>query len=631
MSIKLLSGRYELIEKIGDGGMAAVYKAKDRLLNRYVAIKILKPDLAKDSNVIESFRKESQAAAGLTHPNIVSIYDVGRENNIHYIVMELVDGQTLNEIIGGKPMDPLKVIDYTKQIASGLAFAHKNNIIHRDIKPHNILVTPEGVCKIADFGIAKALNEGNNFKETSDDMIMGSVHYFSPEQARGGYVDAKSDIYSLGIVMYEMLTGNVPFDGDSPVSIALMHINEEMLPPSKVVNGISPGLEEIVLKAAAKYQVDRFADADEMISELEKVEISLSNPFKNQGMPAAGPHNGGEEEERRRAAAERERRRQEEEEKKKKRTRLIIIIIIAAILAAAAIFFVFARSNAEVEAPNLVGMTYEQAEDLAKEKGLEIRKGDEVYSDDYDPGLIVSQSPGAKTKVKKGKSIKVNISKGVENGSVPDVIGKSESDARKALEDAGFKVGEIKEEESEGEAGIVLKQDPAGGSSLKKGEEVGLTISKEIAIQYVKMPGLIGKSLEDAKQDLETAGLHAGNIGSEYSSEYGEDVVMSQQYERGAQVEEGSYVDIVISKGSKSNSVSIQIDYSAAANDTFTLTVESQDMDGTKTVIGSQQREKSNGGETVSVSGRGAGTVIVYFDGEIVRTYDVDFDNGTYF
>ena len=224
MGSRLLSGRYELLEKIGDGGMAVVYKAKDKLLNRFIAVKILRPEFTKDAAFVENFKMESQAAAGLTHPNVVGVYDVGREGNINYIVMELIEGRTLNDIIRDEaPMDYRKVIDITKQVAAALKVAHKNKIIHRDVKPHNIMVTNEGVVKLADFGIAKAVNDATL---STGSKIIGSVHYFSPEQARGNYVDERSDIYSLGIVMYEMLTGQVPFDGDNPVTVALKHINE---------------------------------------------------------------------------------------------------------------------------------------------------------------------------------------------------------------------------------------------------------------------------------------------------------------------------------------------------------------------------------------------------------------------
>ena len=269
---KVLAGRYELLERIGEGGMSVVYKAKDKLLNRFVAIKILKPEFIGDHKFIDSFRRESQAAASLSHPNIVNIYDVGKEGNIHYIVMELIEGRALSDYIKEQgPMPYPKVIAISKQIAAALSFAHKNHIIHRDVKPHNIMMTPNGTAKITDFGIAKAVNAATIVDST--DGIIGSVHYFSPEQARGGYVDEKSDIYSLGIVMYEMLTGNVPFDGDNPVNIALMHINGEMTPPSDLVSGIPPALEHIVMKCTDKYPVNRYASADELIEALNNLEF----------------------------------------------------------------------------------------------------------------------------------------------------------------------------------------------------------------------------------------------------------------------------------------------------------------------------------------------------------------------
>ena len=255
MSNRLLKGRYELIEKIGEGGMAIVYKGKDRFLNRYVAIKILRPEFIKDEKFIENFRKESQAAAGLSHPNIVNVYDVGEEGNIHFIVMELIDGKSLSQVIEEEGrLDYKEAISITKQVASALSLAHSNQIIHRDVKPHNILITSSGTAKLADFGIAMAVSKESIAE--GKEKIMGSVHYFSPEQARGAYVDERSDIYSLGIVLYEMLTGKVPFDGDNPISIALMHINDEIPPVSKEVAGIPPQLEKIIEKATDKYQTD---------------------------------------------------------------------------------------------------------------------------------------------------------------------------------------------------------------------------------------------------------------------------------------------------------------------------------------------------------------------------------------
>ncbi|MDR3294514.1 MAG: protein kinase, partial [Clostridiales Family XIII bacterium] len=273
MSEKILAGRYEIMEKIGDGGMAVVYKGRDRLLNRFVAIKVLRPEYTKDSSFVENFKKESQAAARLNHPSIVNVYDVGKESNVHYIVMELVEGKTLSEIIREDgPMDYKRAIGIAKQIASALSMAHKNNIIHRDVKPHNVLIMPDGSAKITDFGIAKAITDATLVGK-GEEMIMGSVHYFSPEQARGGYVDEKSDIYSLGIVLYEMLTGKVPFDAENPVTVAVMHMNDKPTPPSQLVSGIPPGLEQIIMKATEKYQINRFKTADDMCEALDNVNL----------------------------------------------------------------------------------------------------------------------------------------------------------------------------------------------------------------------------------------------------------------------------------------------------------------------------------------------------------------------
>lgn len=544
MSVKLLAGRYELLEKIGDGGMAVVYKARCRLLNRFVAIKILKPEFAKNPDIIESFRRESQAAAGLSHPNIVGIFDVGREGNLHYIVMELIEGRTLSKMIEEEgPIEYHKVINITKQIASGLSFAHKNHIIHRDIKPHNILMTKDGVAKIADFGIAKAMTE--SMDDDSEEMVMGSVHYFSPEQARGGYVDEKSDIYSLGIVMYEMLTGRVPFDAETPVQVALMHINDEMVPPSKYVPTIPPRLEAIIMKATSKVQVRRYASVDEIIEELDRIEL-ISNVV---GEEAVAP------EIKKADRVVREQKEEKRPEKKKKskdsgRKKYIIagsvILVLIAVIAA---IFVFGGNKDKVIVPDLAGLTYEEAQKQLEELGLEIEKGNEVYSDEYEEGEVVSQTPKPDTEVKKGKSVRVNISKGSGKEQIPNVIGMTESQARETLEAAGFQLGRVSEEESSQVSGTVIRQSPSSGTEIESGTSVDIVIAKEVAKQQVSMPGLLGKSLASAQAAIENAGLTVGNVTYAYSSDYPEGQVMEQQYGSGMALEKGTSVSIVISKG----------------------------------------------------------------------------------
>ena len=384
MSNKVLAGRYELFERIGEGGMSVVYKAKDKLLNRFVAIKILKPQFINDSKFIDSFRRESQAAASMSHPNIVNIYDVGREGNIHYIVMELIEGRTLSDYIKEQgPMSYPKVIALSKQIAAALAFAHKNHIIHRDVKPHNVMITPNGTAKITDFGIAKAVNAATIVDNTEG--IIGSVHYFSPEQARGGYVDEKSDIYSLGIVMYEMLTGRVPFDGDNPVNIALMHINGEMIPPSKLVPGVPPALEHIILKCTDKYPVNRYASAEELIEALNNLEFVGSVVGDSVLMGGAtGTMNGARTAEDRLqkqitmteriaktmmiCTAERKTRRTRNRWTRRKRLIIIIASIVGALVLGLVIAFAAgAFGGEEIEAPDFKNMTLRRGSGRCKD------------------------------------------------------------------------------------------------------------------------------------------------------------------------------------------------------------------------------------------------------------------------
>lgn len=550
MSVKLLAGRYELLEKIGDGGMAVVYKARCRLLNRFVAIKILKPEFAKNPDIIESFRRESQAAAGLSHPNIVGIFDVGREGNLHYIVMELIEGQTLSKMIEKEgPIEYHKVIDITKQIASGLSYAHKHHIIHRDIKPHNILMTPDGVAKIADFGIAKAMSE--SIDDDSEEMVMGSVHYFSPEQARGGYVDEKSDIYSLGIVMYEMLTGRVPFDAETPVQVALMHINEQMVPPSRYVPTIPPRLEAIILKATAKVQVSRYANVDEIIKELDKIELISAVVGEEAVAPEIRKTDRTALDKQKKEAASEKKKRNKKNSEGNSRKYIIIGAVLLAAVAVIASIFVFGGGKGKVVVPDLRGYTYEEAEQELESLGLEIEKGNEVFSDEYDEGQIVSQSPKPDMEVKKGKSIRVNISKGSGMETVPNVIGMTESQAREALEAKGFQLGRVTEEESSQVAGTVVRQSPVSGTEAESGSAVDIVIAKEVQKQEVAMPGLLGKSLASAQAAIENAGLTVGNVTYAYSSDYPEGQVMEQQYGSGTSLEKGTSVSIVISKGAE--------------------------------------------------------------------------------
>lgn len=567
MSNKVLAGRYELFERIGEGGMSVVYKAKDKLLNRFVAIKILKPEFINDHKFIDSFRRESQAAASLSHPNIVNIYDVGREGNIHYIVMELIEGRTLSEYIKAQgPMSYPKVIALSKQIAAALAFAHKNHIIHRDVKPHNVMITPNGTAKITDFGIAKAVNAATIVDNTEG--IIGSVHYFSPEQARGGYVDEKSDIYSLGIVMYEMITGRVPFDGDNPVNIALMHINGEMVPPSKLVDGVPPALEHIILKCTDKYPVNRFASAEELIEALNNLEFVGSvvgnsvlmggNASQQAGAGNRGPiaetdYDDGEEDEeqgskKKKKNKDKNSKKSSESARKKKMIIIIAAVAAALILGLIICFAAGVFGGKEIEAPSFKNMTLEQAQEAAKELDIKVKKGDEVVSEDVDKGLIVSQDPPKGTKIKTGSTITVNISKGLGDGEVPNLIGKSQDELASYLDAAGFSLGSVTSQASEESEGTVIGQDPVAGTKAEKGTAINVVVSDGSKAK-ASVPYLIGKTIGDAEAALSAAGLTRGNVSYDYSSTYAEGEVMWQQYDPGTPLDRGNSVKIRVSKG----------------------------------------------------------------------------------
>ena len=648
MSSRALADRYELLEKIGDGGMAVVYKSRDKLLNRYVAVKILKPEFTKDYKFIESFRRESQAAASMSHPNIVNIYDVGREGNINYIVMELVEGQPLSALIREKgALKPRDAVVIARQIASALGHAHKNHIIHRDVKPHNILLTADGTAKVADFGIAKAVNAGTIV--SSDETIMGSVPYFSPEQARGGYVDEKSDIYSLGIVLYEMLTGQVPFDAENPVAVAMKHMNEEMIPPSALVPDIPREVEEIVLKATDKYQTNRYKSADEMVEALTKANMSTigvyggygrgKNPDSTRVMSPLKEEQGESvsqtPEEKADAGVKGVKGKKRKFRLNKVKVAAIVLALICAIPVSQLILAAIERGAAPVEVtvPSVIGKTFEEAEGELDALGLKIEKGEEVASADFEEGLIVSQDPLADMVVKTGATVKVNISKAIAENTIPSVIGKTLSDATFLLESYGYERGGVSEEYSEMPKGVVIRQSPQAGSSADPGTKVNLVVSLGEEITTTTVPSLFGMTIDEARSALDREGLIlSSDIQYAPSNEYGEGLIAGQSVSPGSTVETGTQVVVTLSTGPDESAgtrvVDITISYSAAQNEVFYLTVMVSDSAGVTTPINYDQRIKSNGSEIFSITGNGQGSVKIYFDNALVQEYIVDFDSG---
>lgn len=585
MSSRLLAGRYELIEKIGEGGMAIVYKGKDRLLNRFVAIKILRPEYTKDETFIQSFIKESQSAAGLSHPNIVGVYDVGQEGNIHYIVMELIEGKVLSDIIKERGrMEYKEAIAIVIQVAKALSLAHRKQIVHRDVKPHNIIITENGTAKLADFGIAKAVSAativGGNQK------ILGSVHYFSPEQARGSYVDERSDIYSLGIVLFEMLTGHVPFDGDNPVSIALMHINNPMPKLNDEVGGLPPQLEKIILRATEKYQSNRYKSVDQMIEDLESLEF-ISNVMGNKIVPSTYKNdevkndvNEKKNEEKpskiNTSVKVREKKKKEKplldkdsikakiddkideaekSEKLKKGSTLFIVVAASILLILGIIIFGFMMGwfgkSEEVTVPNFVGMTVQQAEASATDLGLKIEKGEDVYSPDQEEGYITAQDPSPESQLSEGNVITVYVSKGKKAGVMPSLEGKTIEEAEVLLAEYGFGIGISKEVSSSEKAGKIVSQSIKAGSTAPAGTRVDIEISNGKGKETVSVPNLIGKTAEEAKLWIEDAKLKVGEVTIEETNRANPNEVFWQSEDPFSSVDEGTAIDIKVAKGEK--------------------------------------------------------------------------------
>lgn len=564
---KLLAGRYELIEKIGEGGMAVVYKAKDRLLNRYVAIKILRPEFTQDEQFLDSFKRESQAAAGLQHPNIVSIYDVGRTGNINFIVMELVDGRPLSDFIKEKGhLDYKTTIDIAKQMASALSIAHKHQIIHRDVKPHNIMITSDGVAKLTDFGIARAVSNATMVADTS--KIIGSVHYFSPEQARGAYVDERSDIYSLGIVMFEMLTGRVPFDGETPVEVALKHINEDVPSPAKLVPGIPPALDKVVIKATDKYQTERYKSADEMLEALKNVEFvtqmvgdrvfagEKDNKLRQDENVVAPVNNKREDREQEMVvvpANSRKPKSKTDDSKKKKKIAIIIGISAAAILILFGILYVsgiIGGSGKEVVVPDVKGMSYSEAKEVLEEKGLKIEKADEpIASQKIEKGKIVSQTPSKNSKVKKGRTVRVILSAGNAELKVPDLKGLSYNEAKTLLSEMGLQISKGDEVDSDSiSEGLIASQYPAAKTKVDKGDIITVNISR--GKKDAVIPKLVGTkftSENDISEILSKYGYKLGKVSYEESYET-PGTIIKQSPDAGTTAEKKTTVDIVISK-----------------------------------------------------------------------------------
>lgn len=568
---KTIANRYEIISQTGVGGMATVYTARDNVLNRKVAIKVLKDEFTTDEEFVKRFNSEAQAAASLSHPNIVSIYDVGNEDGIYYIVMELVRGKTLKQIITEEGALPWKwSVNIAMQIASALETAHKNNIVHRDIKPHNIIITEDGVAKVTDFGIAKAVS---NSTITAFGTTIGSVHYFSPEQAKGGYTDAKSDIYSLGVVMYEMLTGRVPFDSDTSVSVALKHMQEPPVPPMEINDNIPQAVNDIILKAMEKEPMARYQTATAMIRDLSRALKDPEGEFvEEENLDDGLTRRMGAitDDMLKQSATANKKKKQKKglakffEEHPKAKGPIIVLICLILFVASIAVTSAILSANEakDVQIPNLIGKTEEEAKAELKELKLNYEKVSEDYNADQEAGKIYEQSPAytPNYKVKeKSTTIKVKVSKGTEKVTVPKVAGMTYDEAVKELENNKLKAEKIEETSKEIKEGIVISQETNPNTEANAGDTVKIHVSIGTGIAQVVMPSVLGKTESDARQTLEGKNL---KVNVEYNLDATSDngIVKEQSIKSGENIDEGTEVTIKVNKVKQTKTANVIID-----------------------------------------------------------------------
>ncbi len=645
---KLLGNRYEIIEKIGNGGMATVYKATDKVLKRNVAVKILRDEFTTDDEFIKRFEVEAQSAARLTHPNIVSIYDVGVDGNLYYIVMELIQGKTLKEIIV-KEKGPLPwkwSINVSIQIASALEMAHRNNIIHRDIKPHNIIITEDGVAKVTDFGIAKAVS---NSTITAFGTTIGSVHYFSPEHARGGFTDAKSDLYSLGVVMYEMVTGRVPFDADTPVSVALKHMQEEPVEPIELNPNLPIAVNKIIMRALQKDTTLRYQTASEMLVDLKK---SLKDPEGDfveelEYDPTAKTQvidtNAYRDNKQTKNSSGKKDGKFKTFVKTHKGLSIFIGLLLLFVLSLGGTMLVLNLTNPpEVAMPNVVGLSKEEAQKEIENVKLKFEIEKEEYNKDVPEGFIISQDPTYMekfNKVKQGSTVKVVVSKGEEKTTVPKVVGMEKDKAVKALEDAKLKVEIVEESSKKVQEGYVISQETSPDTEAFAGDTIKIHVST--GVEKATVPDVIGKSQADAKKTLEAQGFVVAVTTSEDSSKEN-GIVLKQSLDSGKTVEKGSTVTITVNSYEASKTMSVNINVKAItggyseetsnSNTTESKTVKTVSItlkSGNNTLYSDSGVDKNTTSKSTTISGKGSMdltlTITDSNGGSWTRTKSVNF------
>ncbi|MFA5577136.1 MAG: Stk1 family PASTA domain-containing Ser/Thr kinase [Tissierellaceae bacterium] len=631
---KVLGGRYEIIEQIGGGGMALVYKAKCQLLDRFVAIKVLKDEYVNDEDFVRKFRRESQAAARLSHPNIVNIYDVGVENDnghqIHYIVMEYIKGKTLKELIKEKGRLSVEdTLNFSYQIAEALQNAHQNHIFHRDIKPHNIMITEDKRIKVTDFGIARAATSST---VTTTSNVLGSVHYFSPEQARGGYTDDKSDIYSLGIVMYEMITGQLPYEGESPITVALKHVQEDIIPPREVEASVPIGLETIILKCVQKRQADRYSDIDKLLKDLRKIEMNRDEEIfddidQTDSHTRLIPTIKVEDE-----IDMKDKKNKKGRKKKDNTLKIVLLGILLAFLLAGSFFYGYFKLKdflitEDILVPSIIGEQEEVAREIIEDLGLRFEVRNRVKDSNFAPGEVIFQSVDSGTAVKKDFPIEVTICEGENLVDVPDVVNRDLGYAREQILDSELKIEIEYEHSDEIPLDVVIRQKPDGGTSVEPGTRVTIVVSQGEDIKIIEMETLVGKNIEEAKRILKRLDLVEGEIRFEPNNEFAKDLVFWQSYEAGIELESKTAVDFYVSSGPVEEE---EIEGDGEGEDDldspFTFTIPPfQDreetqikiiriQDGISKVVYNQGHKASDGDVTITLMGKIGALFDIYYD-----------------
>lgn len=629
----ILDNRYKIISKIGVGGMADVFKGEDTLLGRPVAVKILHSNFAGDDDFVARFKREAQAAGKLSHPNIVSMYDVGFDQGYHYIVMEYIEGETLKEYITRHERLSIdNAVKFTIAIAEGLEHAHAMGIVHCDIKPHNVLITKQGRIKVTDFGIARAMNAGTTMMYTNS--IMGSAHYLSPEQASGKPVNGSTDIYSLGAVLYEMLTGRVPYEGETPISVALKHVRERLIPPTRYNPSIPTLMEAAVIKALAKRPEDRFSNITEMIAALR-----MSQGFVNSNSGRRAPHDFGtqvmtpvpetsygepDEEDEVYYGGETQPEGWMAKLSRLPQKYILLGAFIVFLLAFVWAFLSFGNfwSNATVDVPNVVGKQVIVAKHILEDNHLRVSVS-EVSNPDVPAGQVISQSPEANEQVKEQRTVHLVVSKGVGDITMPDITGMTLDQARTRLKSLGLVIGKITTASDDSkEDGVILMQSPPGDSKVTKGATVDVTVNR-VKSKKVELPNLVGMTVKDAKDALTSLGLNVGAI-----SGAGDDtaVITQQSPEAGSSLDANTSVALTAeakkttpaSNNSGNNVTKGTVDItvpSGKANQAVRIVVS--DDSGSRTVFDGTAQP----GERIvkDVSGTGRVQIQVYLNGALVQ------------